>query len=152
MYGLELREWELVCMIIKLNDFYLIKKKEPQSRITGFSVRSILEESNDLVWVSTAVLYRWNRKTGELKSYETSSDRLDDFGNTGVWTMIKSADGKIWTATTEGLYRYDPSTDKAKQYKFNPSNKLGLPQKKFTLFLKIGRRAFGLPPKIIFVN
>ena len=107
----------------------LLKKKEPQSRITGFSVRSILEESNDIVWVSTAVLYRWNRKTGELKSYETSSDRLDDFGNTGVWAMIKSADGKIWTATTEGLYRYDPLTDKAKQYKFNPSNNLGLPQK-----------------------
>lgn len=46
------------------------------------------------MWVSTAVLYRWNRKTGELQSYETSSDRLDDFGNTGAWTMIKSADGK----------------------------------------------------------
>ncbi len=107
----------------------LLNKKEPASRITGFSVRSILEESNDIVWVSTAVLYRWNRKTGGLKSYETSSDRLNDFGNTGVWTMIKSADGKIWTATTEGLYRYDPSTDKAIQYKFNPSNNLGLPQK-----------------------
>lgn len=107
----------------------LLKKKDAASRITGFSVRSILEENSDIVWVSTAVLYRWNRKTGELKSYETSSDRLDDFGNTGVWSMIKSADGKIWTATTEGLYRYDPLTDKAKQYKFNSSNNLGLPQK-----------------------
>ncbi len=107
----------------------LSKMKESGSRITGFSVRSILEESKDIVWVSTGVLYRWNRKTGELKSYETSSDRLDDFGNTGAWTMIKSADGKIWTATTEGLYRYDPITEKAKQYKFNPADNSGLPQK-----------------------
>jgi signal transduction histidine kinase/ligand-binding sensor domain-containing protein/DNA-binding response OmpR family regulator len=107
----------------------LLKKKETTSRITGFSVRSILEENGNIVWVSTAVLYRWNRKTGELKSYETSSDKLDDFGNTGVWTMIKSSDGKIWTATSEGLYRYDPSTEKAKQYKFNPSDNSGLPQK-----------------------
>ena len=114
----------------KANRFYtLLRKEETASRITGFSVRSILEESKDIVWVSTAVLYRWNRKTGELKSYETSSDRLDDFGNTGVWTMIKSSDGKIWTATTEGLYRYDPSTDKARQYKFKPADNSGLPQK-----------------------
>ncbi len=107
----------------------LLKKKEPASRITGFSVRSILEENDNIVWVSTAVLYRWNRKTGELKSYETSSDKLNDFGNTGVWTMIKSSDGKIWTTTTEGLYRYDPQTEKAKQYKFNPADNSGLPQK-----------------------
>jgi len=107
----------------------LLKKKEGASRITGFSVRAILEENNDIVWVSTAVLYRWNRKTGDLKSYETSSDRPDDFGNTGAWTLIKSADGKIWAATSEGLYRYDPSTEKAKQFKFNPANNSGLPQK-----------------------
>lgn len=107
----------------------LFRKKEPASRITGFSVRSILEENNDIVWISTAVLYRWNRKTGELKSYETTSDKLNDFGNTGVWTMIKSFDGKIWTTTTEGLYRYDPQTEKAKQYKFNPADSSGLPQK-----------------------
>jgi signal transduction histidine kinase/ligand-binding sensor domain-containing protein/DNA-binding response OmpR family regulator len=107
----------------------LLKKKETISRITGFSIRSILEENDDIVWISTAVLYRWNRKTGELKSYETSSDKLDDFGNTGVWIMIKSSDGKIWAATTEGLYRYDPVTEKAKQYKFDPANNSGLPQK-----------------------
>ncbi len=107
----------------------LLKKNESGSRITGFRVRSILEENDDIVWISTAVLYRWNRKTGELKSFETSSDKLDDFGNTGVWTMIKSADGKIWTTTTEGLYRYDPKSEIARQYKFNPANNSGLPQK-----------------------
>lgn len=107
----------------------LSKIKETGSRITGFSVRSILEFSKDIVYLSTGVLFRWNRKTGELKSYETSSDRVNDFGNTGVWTMIKDSDGKIWTATTEGLYKYDPSTEKAKQYKFNSTDYSGLPQK-----------------------
>ncbi len=107
----------------------LLRKDDPSSRITGFSVRSVLEENDDIVWISTDVLYRWNRKTGELKSYETSSNNLDAFGNTGVWSMIKSSDGKIWTVTTEGLYRYDPLTEKARQYKFNPADSLGLPQK-----------------------
>lgn len=107
----------------------LSKIKEVGSRITGFSVRSILEVSRDIMFVSTGVLFKWNRKTGELKSYETSSLRVDDFGNTGVWTMIKDSEGKIWTATTEGLFRYDPESKKVKQYKFSPSDYSGLPQK-----------------------
>lgn len=45
----------------------LVRKEETSSRITGFSVRSILEENDEILWISTAVLYRWNRKTGELK-------------------------------------------------------------------------------------
>jgi len=114
----------------KANRFpILLRKEDPSSRITGFSVRSVLEENDDIVWISTDVLYRWNRKTGELKSYETSSNNLDAFGNTGVWSMVKSSDGKIWTVTTEGLYRYDPLTERARQYKFNPADTSGLPQK-----------------------
>ena len=113
----------------------LIRKEESSSRISGFSVRSVLEGENDFVWISTDVLYRWNRKTGELKSYETSSNNLNAFGNTGAWSMIKSSDGKIWTATTEGLYRYDPSTENVRQYKFNPDNPSGLPHKEvYTVF------------------
>lgn len=114
----------------KANWFSILKRKNnPSSRIAGFSVRSVLEESKDIVWISTDVLFRWNRKTGELKSYETSSNRLDDFGNTGPWSMIKSHSGLIWTATTEGLFRYDPSNEKIRQYKFNPADTTGLPQK-----------------------
>ncbi|RPI75774.1 MAG: hybrid sensor histidine kinase/response regulator [Ignavibacteriales bacterium] len=107
----------------------LYRKKEPSSRITGFSIRSILDEGNGFVYISTDILYRWNRKTGELKSYETSSNNLDAFGNTGPWSIIKSSDGKLWTATTEGLYMVDPRKENIKQYKFNPVNPNGLPQK-----------------------
>ncbi len=51
------------------------------------------------------------------------------------WSIISSYDGKIWMATTEGIYRYDPSTGKAKQYKFNQADSTGLPQKEvFAVF------------------
>ncbi len=114
----------------KVNRFStLVIKSDPSSRMTGFSVRSVLQESNDIVWVSTDVLYRWNRRTGESKSYETDSNRPDDFGNTGPWSIIKSHDGKIWMATTEGVYSYDPSNEKIRQYKFNLADTSGLPQK-----------------------
>ena len=107
----------------------LTRNIPPKSRISGFSIRAILEENNEIVWVSSEVVTRWNRKTGEIKSYETSSNNLDAFGNTGAWSMVKSFDGKIWTATTEGVYRYDPETLTARQYRYNPEDSLGLPQK-----------------------
>ncbi len=120
----------------KINRFStLFIKADPSSRVTGFSVRSIVQESNDIYWISTDVLFRWNRRTGETKSYETDSNKPDDFGNTGPYSMIKSYNGKIWTATTEGLYCYDPATEKARQYKFNSSDTTGLPQKEvFAVF------------------
>ena len=102
---------------------------DPKSRISGFSVRSVLEESDEIMWVSTDVLSRWNRRTGEIKSFETSSNRPNDFGNTGAWSMIMAHNGIIWTATTEGVYSYDPSNAKTKQYKFNPLDSSGIPQK-----------------------
>ena len=107
----------------------LVIKSDPSSRITGFSVRAVLQETNDIMWISTDVLFRWNRRTGEIKSYETDSNRPDDFGNAGAWSMIKSNDGKIWIATNEGVYSYNPLNENIRQYKFNLADTLGLPQK-----------------------
>ncbi len=107
----------------------LVRKADPSSRISGFSVRSVLEDNQGTVWVSTDVLYRWNRRSGEVKSFETSSDRLYDFGNTGIWSMIQSTGGEIWCATSEGLFSYYPQTESTKLYKYNPANSSGLRQK-----------------------
>ncbi len=106
-----------------------IRKKDEKSRITGFSVRAILEDNKEYVWISTDVLYRWNRSTGELKSYETSSDHPDDFGNTGARSIIQSVKGDLWFATPQGLFNYNPINEKSRQYKFDPMNTDGLPQR-----------------------
>ena len=107
----------------------LLRPPEPSSRIAGFSVRSILADDSGEVWISTEALYRWHRQTGALKSFETSSDRPDDFGNTSVWSMLQSADGALWCATHQGLYRYAPGSGRIRQYKFNPADTSGLMQK-----------------------
>ena len=112
-----------------------IRKKDYSSRVSGFSIRSVLEDNTGYIWISTDVLYKWDRKTGRLKSYEADSDSLEKFGNTGAWSMIQSSSGKIWFATTEGLFNYNPSTEKVRYYKYNPDNKSGLPQREvFTVF------------------
>jgi signal transduction histidine kinase/ligand-binding sensor domain-containing protein/DNA-binding response OmpR family regulator len=117
----------------KVNQFSLVNRKaESNSRISGFSIRSILEQDDRYVWIGSNVLYRWDRKTDELKSYETTSLRPNDFGNTGVWSMIKSSDNKLWFATIEGLFQYDPVTEKSKQYLYDPNNKNGLPEKELS--------------------
>ncbi len=120
----------------KSHRFSLLKRiPDKTSRIAGFSLRSILEENERYVWVSGEVLYRWDRKTNTIKSYETSSKRVDDFGNTGPYSMIKAGDGDLWFATSEGLFVYDSKLEKAKQFKADKDKLDGVPQKNvFTVF------------------
>ncbi|HEY9168873.1 MAG TPA: two-component regulator propeller domain-containing protein [Lutibacter sp.] len=114
----------------KSNRFGLLKRTATNnSRVTGFSIRAILEESEQYVWISAEVLYRWNRKTGELKSFETNSTNLNAFGNTNIRSMIKSKNGKLWFASTEGLFVYDPKIERAKQYKYDSINPNRIPHK-----------------------
>ncbi|PKP12977.1 MAG: hypothetical protein CVU08_07735 [Bacteroidetes bacterium HGW-Bacteroidetes-3] len=111
----------------KANRFGLLKRNnKPDSRVTGFSIRAVLEESERYVWISAEVLYRWDRKTGELKSFETSSKNLDAFGNTNVWSMIKTKDGKLWFASTEGLFVYNPKTAISKLFRYDPKKPDGI--------------------------
>jgi signal transduction histidine kinase/ligand-binding sensor domain-containing protein/DNA-binding response OmpR family regulator len=109
----------------KANRFHTLKHtNKPGSRISGFSIRSILEESKDVVWISGELLYRWDRKNNAITSYETSSNRPDDFGNTGVWSMIKASDNTMWFATNQGLFYYDPVSSRAVLIKNGTSGNL----------------------------
>lgn len=120
----------------KLNQFAtLTKKRDTSSRVTAFSVSSVLKDKNGFVWIGTGVLNRWNRKTGEIKSYEASSNLPESFGNVAIWSIIEAKNGFLWFATPEGLYRYDPLSGKTKQYSFDPSNSSGLKQRAvYTVF------------------
>ena len=111
----------------KANRFQtLIRTQGPSSRITGFSIRSILEDSSGNVWISADVLYRWNRETGELTSFETTSDLIDKFGNTGAYSMVQASDELLWFATSQGLFRHNPVTNQNRLYKHSPGNESGL--------------------------
>jgi signal transduction histidine kinase/ligand-binding sensor domain-containing protein/DNA-binding response OmpR family regulator len=106
----------------------LSRKERPGSRIAGFSVRSILEDDAGSLWISAGVLYRWDRKTGDLKSFETHSNFPDDFGNTDFFSMIQDADGFIWAAGARGLFKYHPGSGKVVHFKNIPDNPTGIPE------------------------
>lgn len=107
----------------------LKREKDAASRIPGFSIRSVFEDRDGIVWIGSDVLFRWDRAKNELKSYETTSYRPDDFGNVGPWKIIQSSDGYIWMASNEGLSRYHPVSQEVRQYKFNPASSHGIPEK-----------------------
>ena len=113
----------------KANRFPVFEIKPGQeSRTTSFSVRSILEDDYGDVWVSGEVLYKWERKTGKIRSFEKSSNEPEAFGNTAIFSMIQARDGHIWAATTEGLFRYHPKTENVRLYKYDESKNDGIPQ------------------------
>jgi two-component system, sensor histidine kinase ChiS len=102
----------------------LVRTPDPTSRITGFSIRSILEENSGNIWISADVLYLWNRQTGQLKSFETVSNRPDDFGNTDAYSIIQATDGYLWVASARGLFRHDPKSSETRLYKVTPHSEL----------------------------
>ena len=114
----------------KANRFHVFNIIPDQSsRIDGFSVKSILEDDNRDIWISTDVLYKWERQTGKVISFERKTDEPTVFGNAPVFSMIQSKDGSIWTATSDGIFRYNPKTGGAKRFFYDPKKKNGIPQK-----------------------
>jgi signal transduction histidine kinase/ligand-binding sensor domain-containing protein/DNA-binding response OmpR family regulator len=97
-------------------------------RQSGFSVYMLFEDSAGDVWIDAGILYRWNRRTGEFVSYETTSDRPDDFGNTRVYSLLEQPRGFLWAGTERGLVHYEIATGRSRLYRHDPTNPDGLPE------------------------
>jgi signal transduction histidine kinase/ligand-binding sensor domain-containing protein/CheY-like chemotaxis protein/AraC-like DNA-binding protein len=97
-------------------------------RESGFSVHTLFEDSGGNLWINAGLLYRWNRRSGEFVSFETTSDRLDDFGNTGVWSLLEHPRGFLWAGTYRGLYHHEIATGRSRQYRHDPADAGGLPE------------------------
>jgi signal transduction histidine kinase/ligand-binding sensor domain-containing protein/CheY-like chemotaxis protein len=97
-------------------------------RQSGFSVYTLLEDSGGNLWIDAGMLYRWNRRTGEFVSFETTSDRPDDFGNTRVYSLLEHPRGYLWAGTDRGLHHHEIDTGRSRQYRHDPADPDGLPQ------------------------
>jgi ligand-binding sensor domain-containing protein/AraC-like DNA-binding protein len=113
----------------KMERFRTFRRPETRSsRQSGFSVYTLFEDSGGNLWIDAGVLYRWNRRTGEFVSFETTSDRPDDFGNTGVWSILEHPRGFLWAGTYRGLYHHEIATGRSRQYRHDPADPDGLPE------------------------
>ena len=113
----------------KANRFQTFRRPENwKSRLAGFSVYTLFEDRTGALWIDAGLLYRRNRATGEFRSFESSSTRPNDFGNTGVWALVEDPPGFLWAATYTGLYHYEIATGRSRQYKYDPADSTGLPE------------------------
>ena len=113
----------------KANRFATYRRPEnPKSRLSGFSVYTIFEDRAKTLWIDAGLLYQWNRATGATRSFETTSNRPNDFGNTGVWSIIEDPPGFLWAATYRGLYHYEIATGRSRQYRSDTADSAGLPE------------------------
>jgi PAS domain S-box-containing protein len=93
-----------------------------------FSVYTLFEDSDSAVWIGAEFLYRWDRSTGSFTSFETTPDRPEDFGNSGVWALLEHPRGFLWAGTYAGLFHYEIATGRARQYRHDPDDPEGLPE------------------------
>ena len=113
----------------KADRFHTVRRPDDRPhRLSGFSVYTLFEDGAGRVWVDAGLLYRWDRATGSFTSFETSSERPDDFGNTGVWSIIEDPPGFLWAGTYQGLYHYHIATGQYRQFKHDPRDAGGLPE------------------------
>ena len=77
-------------------------------------VIAIREDSSGALWVGTYGhgLLRFDRRTGKFKKYRLT----DDF----VSRLLVDHNGTLWAATTEGLSRFDPTTDSFRSSELTP--------------------------------
>ena len=113
----------------KANRFQTFRRPENwPSRLSGFSVYTLFEDLSGTLWIDAGLLYRWNRTTGGLKSFETVSSQPNDFGNVAVWSIVEDPPGSLWTASVSGLYHYEIATGRFRQYRYDPADSAGLPE------------------------
>ena len=113
----------------KSNRFQTFRRPQSSaSRLSGFSVYTLFEDRSGTVWIDAGVLYRWNRATGELRSFEGSSNRPLEFGNTSVWSIVEDPPGVLWAASVSGLFHYDIATGRHRLYRPDPGDSTSLPE------------------------
>jgi signal transduction histidine kinase/ligand-binding sensor domain-containing protein/DNA-binding response OmpR family regulator len=109
--------------------FRTFRRPAPRaSRESGFSVYALFEDSGGDLWIGAGLLYGWNRRTGEFVSFETTADRLDDFGNREVWSILEHPQGFLWAGTARGLYHHEIATGRSRHYRHDPADPDGLPE------------------------
>ena len=103
------------------NFFYSHDPKNPTS-ISHNTIRYILPENNDFLWVGTrgGGLNKFNKRTGDFIRYLPEDDNPQSLSNERVECIIHDPKGTMWVATQgiAGLNRFDYSNNTFKSFSF----------------------------------
>jgi serine phosphatase RsbU (regulator of sigma subunit) len=92
---------------------YTLDINNPKSISDNF-ILSIYEDQSDNLWVGTVEggLNKLDRTTGNFTRF-TKKDGLPD---NVVYDILEDSQGNLWMSTNRGLSRYNPNTNKFKNY------------------------------------
>ncbi|PHN05167.1 hybrid sensor histidine kinase/response regulator transcription factor [Flavilitoribacter nigricans] len=108
----------------------MLKYELPEwTRLKSFSIRSIFKDRDNNVWVGAQALHRWNRKKGEIISYESRVAPSENIGSGLVYSIIEDEEGWLWLASTLGLSRYHVSDSTVVEFRHRPDDPTSLPER-----------------------
>ena len=105
---------------------HFIHNKNDEKSIGADPILKVLEDSNDILWVSTwrAGLSRLNPGENEFIRYLPQPGVQNQLQHSEIWALYEDSKGELWIGTHEaGLYRYNRKKDEFIQYAFS-ENKL----------------------------
>ncbi|HEX5651904.1 MAG TPA: histidine kinase [Chitinophagaceae bacterium] len=95
----------LSCMDNRFNTYFLIRDSFPDKRIAAFC-----EWKKNRMLVGTRGLYEIEVRDGAILSFQKKAGiPTDRF----IYCMKQDGDGIVWMGTDDGIYRYNPLTDRA---------------------------------------
>ncbi|GAB6009771.1 hybrid sensor histidine kinase/response regulator transcription factor [Dysgonomonas reticulitermitis] len=117
--------------LFKLNDFYSNKIS-----ITGFEVRSVLEDANNNIWLGNMSgilsIYDSKRNFKGFLCRDGSISKSEKFLRAMSYTLVQDSKGNIWVGTKgDGVYLLKPKDNTLtsfyiEQYKHNPNDPFSL--------------------------
>jgi signal transduction histidine kinase/streptogramin lyase len=80
---------------------------------------SIVEDRAGYLWFGTSGggLNRFDRRTGRFKAYRHNTSDFGSLSDDIVYCLFVDRRGDLWAGTSDGLNRYDPSSDRFHVYK-----------------------------------
>jgi signal transduction histidine kinase/ligand-binding sensor domain-containing protein/CheY-like chemotaxis protein len=91
-----------------------------ESSSPGQGKMTVREDERGFLWmgcIGRGHLYRFDPRTGIFRGYDLGMDTARAGPNSGVESMYFDASGILWLGTTDGLVRFDPSTEVSLLYR-----------------------------------
>jgi signal transduction histidine kinase/ligand-binding sensor domain-containing protein/CheY-like chemotaxis protein/AraC-like DNA-binding protein len=106
-----------------------LKDKKIQKRLNQFVIISILEDSNDRLWIGTENngLLLYHLKTQEIQQFKYNPKENYSIQNNSIWNLFEDQQGTIWIGLFKnGINKVDPFEQKFNHISDGSESKINL--------------------------
>lgn len=105
-------------ILTKTFENYSIDTSDPKSRISSWSVNSVVRDHQHNFWIGTwnGGLCMMNAQTHEVTSFKHEPTNSNSIPNNNINIVFVDRDGRTWVGTETGVARYIPSSQSFVRY------------------------------------